>query len=107
MIGRVMINADRAISDRSIGKIADELPIKAGVLVKSNVNPDERGCFSPERMSTCGKKKLFHEPTKEKKARMPTKLFETGIAILRKILKYPHPSIFAASYSSFGITVEK
>jgi|688.fasta_scaffold2184997_1 hypothetical protein len=87
MIGTVMMIADSAISDRSIGKIADELPIKAGVLVKSKVNPDERGCFSPERMSTCGRKKLFHEPTKEKKARMPTRLFDTGIAILRKILK--------------------
>ena len=87
MIGITIIIADRAISDRSIGKIADELPLNAGVLVKSNVKPDERGCFSPERMSTCGKKKLFHDPTKEKKARMPTRLFETGIAILRKILK--------------------
>jgi hypothetical protein len=87
MIGITIIIADRAISDRSIGKIADELPLNAGVLVKSNVKPDERGCFSPERMSTCGKKKLFQEPTNEKKARMPTRLLEIGIAILRKILK--------------------
>ena len=87
IIGMVIMIADSAISDRSIGKIADELPLNAGVLVKSRVKPDERGCFSPERMSTCGRKKLFHEPTKEKKARMPTKLFEIGIAILRKILK--------------------
>lgn len=79
--------AESAISERSIGKIAEELPEKAGVLVKSSVSPDESGCFSPERINTCGRKKLFHAPTKEKKATIPTRLLETGSATLRKILK--------------------
>ena len=45
MIGMVIMIGDSAISDRSIGKIADELPLNAGVLVKSRVKPDERGNF--------------------------------------------------------------
>ena len=107
MIGKVITNAESAISERSIGKIAEELPENAGVFVKSSVKPDESGCFSPERIKTCGRKKLFQAPTKEKKAIIPTRLLETGSATLRKILKYPQPSIFAASYNSLGITVEK
>ena len=79
--------AESAISDLSIGRIAEELPENAGVLVKSNVKPDESGCFSPERINTCGRKKLFHAPTNEKKATIPAKLIDTGNATLRKILK--------------------
>ena len=87
IIGKVITNAESAISDLSIGKIADELPENAGVLVKRSVKPDESGCFSPERINTCGRKKLFQAPTKEKNAMIPTKLFETGSATFRKILK--------------------
>ena len=87
IIGKVITIAERAISERSIGKIADELPENAGVLVKSSVKPDESGCFSPESIKTCGKKKLFHAPTNEKKATIPARLLEIGRATLRKILK--------------------
>lgn len=52
MIGKVITNAESAISERSIGKIAEELPENAGVFVKSSVRPDESGCFSPERINT-------------------------------------------------------
>jgi len=107
IIGKVITMAESAISDLSIGRIAEELPENAGVLVKSNVKPDESGCFSPERINTCGRKKLFHAPTNEKKATIPARLLEIGSATFQKILKYPQPSIFAASYNSFGITVEK
>ena len=107
MIGKVITIAESAISDLSIGRIAEELPENAGVFVKRSVKPDESGCFSPERINTCGRKKLFHAPTNEKKATIPAKLLEIGSATFQKILKYPQPSILAASYNSFGITVEK
>ena len=52
IIGKVITIAERAISDRSIGKMAEELPENAGVFVKSSVRPDESGCFSPDKINT-------------------------------------------------------
>ena len=87
MIGKVITIAESAISDRSIGRIAEELPENAGVFVKSSVRPDESGCFSPDKINTCGRKKLFQAPTKEKKATIPARLLEIGSATFQKILK--------------------
>lgn len=84
MIGRVMMIAESAISERSIGKIADEFPENAGVLVKRIVRPDASGCFSPESMNTWGKKKLFQVPMKAKNEIVAAKVFEIGSATLKK-----------------------
>lgn len=84
MIGKVMMIAESAISERSIGKMAEEFPEKAGVLVKRIVNPDASGCFSPESMKTCGRKKLFQVPINAKKEIVAAKVLEIGRATLKK-----------------------
>ena len=52
MIGTVINIAESAISDLSIGRIEDELPVKAGVALKRIVKPDDNGALLSVKMST-------------------------------------------------------
>ena len=51
---------------------------------------------------TNGHKKLFHAPTNVKIANASTEDFTIGNTILKKMRKFPHPSIFAALIRSSG-----